>query len=382
MSTSTSTKTSTDSVTTGAGKSTPAERRHVVVIGAGYAGMNAALRAGKANRVTLIAPEDRFLNRVRQHEVAAGHSEHRPSFERLSRGRDVTRIQARVTELDLAGHKVFTDIGTAIKYDTLVYALGSRTAFCGVPGAADHAFPMERAVELRDRIAGAAQPGTVAVVGGGATGIELAAELAEAHPAWQIRIVTAGQVGGWLSARGRAVIARRFERLNITIQEQTQVTAVEPGGLQTSVGPVAADLVAWTASFEVPELAAEAGLAVDGAGRAVVDSQLRSVSHQDVYVVGDAAIATVEGVGRLRMACATAGPMGTYVGKALNAQTRGQDTGSFSYKYVIQCLSLGRKSGLVQLIRPDDSMRERAITGPMAKLTKAGICWLITATLR
>ena len=357
-------------------------QRHVVVIGAGYAGMNAALRAGKTSRVTLIAPEDRFLNRVRQHEIAAGHQEHRPSFARLSRGRDVTHLQARVTELDLAARKVFTDTGTTIGYDTLVYALGSRTAYHGVEGAAEYAIPMERAAELRDRIAGAARPGTVAVVGGGATGIELAAELAEAHPGWRIRIVSAGEVGGWFSAKGRAAIARCFERLHVDVHEQARVVAVEAGALRTTAGPIEADLVAWAASFEVSGLAAEAGLAVDEAGRALVDSRLRSVSHPDVYVVGDAATVTVDGIGTLRMGCATASPMGKYVGKALQAVVDGKEVKPYSYGYAVQCLSLGRKSGLLQLIQKDDSMKEHAYTGRVGKLTKAGICWAIVATLR
>ena len=231
-------------------------------------------------------------------------------------------------------------------------------------------------------MANAARPGTVAVVGGGATGIELAAELAEAHPAWRIRIVAAAEVGGWFSARGRAVIARRFEQLHVSVHEQARVTAVEPGGLRTTAGPIEADLVAWAASFEVPGLAGEAGLAVDPAGRALVDSRLRSTSHQDVYVVGDAAAVTLDGIGTLRMGCATAQPMGIYVGKSLRAEVRGKTAKPYSFGYAVQCLSLGRKSGLLQLIHKDDSMRERAFTGRVGKFTKAVICWSIVATLR
>ncbi|HEV2640639.1 MAG TPA: FAD-dependent oxidoreductase [Actinocrinis sp.] len=355
-------------------------QRRIVVIGAGYAGLGAVLNAAKGGggggtQVTLIAPEDRFANRIRQHEVAAGHQVDGASLAQLAARRGFRFVQARVTELDLAGRKVFTDAGAAIGYDILVYALGSRTAFHGVPGAAELAFPMERAADLRDRIAGAARPGTVAVVGGGATGIELAAELAEAYPAWRVRIVAAGQVGGWFSARGRAAVARVFDRLKVSVYEQARVTAVAADGLRTTAGPIAADVVAWAASFEVPQLAAQSGLAVDDSGRILVDDRLRSVSHPEVYAVGDAAAVTVAGVpGPLRMACATASPMGAYVGKAIRAQARGaEEHKPYEFGFAVQCLSLGRKNGLLQPVERDDRMKERVFTGRAGKYAKLGI---------
>ncbi|MEV4614571.1 FAD-dependent oxidoreductase [Kitasatospora sp. NPDC049258] len=353
-------------------------QQHIVVIGAGYAGLSAATRAGRRHRVTLIAPEDRFLHRVRQHEAAAGRPEHRPAIERVIRGRRITHLRARATELDLAGRKVLLDSGERVGYDTLVYALGSRTARQSVPGVAEHALTTERAAEIRRRIAAAPRPGTLAVVGGGATGIELAAELAEAHPAWRIRIVAAGAVGGWFSAKGRAHVLRVLERLGVEVHEHTEVTAVTADGLSTAGGPVAADLVAWAASLEPHPLAAEAGLTVTERGQAVVDGYLRSVSHPEVYVIGDAAAVTVPGTGALRMGCATAQPMGLYLGKRLAGKT----SEPFAFRYGVQCLSLGRREALIQLIHGDDSMRPAAVTGAPARLTKAAIVNGVVLALR
>lgn len=364
-------------------------RRHIVVIGAGYAGLSVAERAGGGrsgtNRVTVIAPEDRFANRIRQHEVAAGLRIPGPALADLARKHGFDHIRARVTELDLAGHKVFTDTGRAIDYDVLVYALGSRTGFHGVEGA-ERAVTMEHAADLRNRIAQAARPGTVAVVGGGATGIELAAELAESHPDWRVRIVTSGEVGGWFSARGRAAIRRRFEQLGIETHERTAVTAIDADGLRTTADPIQADVVAWAASFEVPELAARSGFAVDGSGRILVDATLRSVSHPDVYAIGDAAaVTTHDAPGVLRMACATAMPMGVYVGKTLRAQA---DSGGearskpYEFGFTLQCLSLGRDSGLIQLLHRDDTVKERAYTGRTGKVVKAAICGFVSLSMR
>ena len=362
----------------------------IVVIGAGYAGLAAAARAGRGRAVTLIAPEERFVNRVRLHEITAGRARHQPPISHVLRGRNVTHIRARVTELDLAGRKVFTDGGTGggngvsngdsadvIGYDTLVYALGSSTAWHDVPGAREHAYAMERAEELRERLRRDGD-GTVAVVGGGATGIELAAEIAEAYPGRRVTIVAAGQVGGWFSAKGRAIVHENLRRLGVVVREHSEVTAVDDRGLTTVGGRVDADITVWAASLAVGPLAALSGLAVDECGEALVDERLRSVSHPEVYVVGDAAAVTVPGIGRLRKGCVTAEPMGRYVGDAL----AGRAPRPFAFGFAIQCLSLGRKAGLVQRVGRDDAMIDKAYGGHIGKAVKAGIVWYIVRALR
>ena len=358
--------------------STSSTDRRIVVLGAGYAGLSAAKGAGRHHAVTLVAPEERLLHRIRQHETAAGRGRDWPAIGDLARGRRIRHHRARAVELDLAGHEVLLDDGTALGYDTLVYALGSRTAWHGVPGAAEHAHPVERAAEVPGLIGGSHRPGALAVVGGGATGIELATELAEAHPDCQVRIVAAGPVGGAYSPKGRAHIRRVLDRLGVTVHENATVTEVTPDGLRTTAGPIDADLTVWAASLEPHPLAAEAGLAVDERGRALVDEHLRSVSHPDVHVVGDAAAVTVPGVGTLRMGCATALPQGQYVGRLLD----GRASEPFSFKYVVQCLSLGRRDGLLQLVHPDDAMKPTVFTGTAGRLAKAGILTAVHSALR
>ncbi|MER7755684.1 FAD-dependent oxidoreductase [Kitasatospora sp. NPDC097643] len=350
----------------------------IVVLGAGYAGLSVAKRVGKHHPITLVAPEERLLNRVRLHEEAAGHGHQWPTISHIVRGRKVDHRRARAVELDLAGHKVRLDDGTTLGYDTLVYALGSRTAFHGVPGAAQHAYTVERAAELDRRLRGAERPGTLAVIGGGPTGIELATELAETHPRWRVHILAAGQVGGLYSPKGRTHVRRVLDRLGVTVHEHTTVTEVSPDGLRTTDGPVEADVVVWAASLEPLPLAAEAGLAVDERGRALVDDHLRSVSHPDVHVIGDAAAVTLPGTGTLRMGCATALPQGLYLAKLLTGRT----AKPYSFRYVAQCVSLGRRDGLLQLIHGDDSMRPTVLTGTAGRLAKAAIVGGVYSTVK
>jgi len=349
------------------------------VIGAGYAGTAAAARAGKRCAVTLVAPEERFLNRVRQHEIAAGRDEHRPPLARVLRGRNVTHVRARVTELDPAARKVFTDGGDAIEYDTLVYALGSRTAWHDVPGAREHAYSMERAEELREVLRQRADGTTIAVVGGGATGIELTAELAERYPARRVELVSTGEIGGWFSAKGRRIVHETLGRLGVVLREHCEVTAVDAAGLTTVQGRIPADVVVWAASMEVAPLAADSGLAANERGEALVDERLRSLSHPEVYVVGDAAAVTLPGIGLLRKGCATAQPMGMYVGRAL---AHGGAAKPYRFGYVIQCLSLGRGAGMVQRVGKNDAMTERAYGGRTGRIVKATVVRYILAVLR
>ncbi|WP_234386348.1 FAD-dependent oxidoreductase [Streptomyces sp. ERV7] len=138
-----------------------------------------------------------------------------------------------------------------------MYALGSRAETTAVPGAAEYAHTIadfEQAVRLRHRVAEIASGGTLAVVGGGLTGVEAAAELAESHPGLRVRLFTGAEdVGAGLSPRARRHLRHALDRLGIGVHPNTAVTAVRPDGLATRDGAsFAADAVVWTAGFRVP----------------------------------------------------------------------------------------------------------------------------------
>ncbi|HCA87173.1 MAG TPA: pyridine nucleotide-disulfide oxidoreductase, partial [Streptomyces sp.] len=175
----------------------------VVVVGAGYAGMMAALRLAPHHRVTLVDPSERFTERIRLHELAAGRPGAGHALADFLSGTKVAHVASRAVAIDTGGRSVRTDDGRELPYDRLVYALGSRTdTRGGALGSGDRAYTAETAAELRKRLLDG--PGSLAVVGGGLTGIELAAELAEGHPGWEVRLLTADEPGAGLSARGRA----------------------------------------------------------------------------------------------------------------------------------------------------------------------------------
>ncbi|MFF3553840.1 NAD(P)/FAD-dependent oxidoreductase [Streptomyces tsukubensis] len=362
------------------------DKPQVTVLGAGYGGLLAALRLAPHARVTLVDPADRFTERVRLHERAAARTDISHPLAGLLRGTGIRHVAARATALDPAARTVTTDDGQVLPYDRLVYALGSRTgtpapattASASEPGAAaapaadsqSRLHTAESAAALRDRMRGA--PGSVAVVGGGLTGIEMAAELAETYPDWSVRLLSSGPVAAGHSARSRDHIRTVLSGLGVRVEEGIDVPGPEA---------VDADTVVWSASMAPNTgLASAAGLTLDPAtGRIAVDETLRSVSHPGIYAAGDAAAAHNATAGALRMGCATALPTGSRAASSIISGIRGEQPAPLKFAYVIQCVSLGRRDGVVQFVRGDDSPRSRSLTGRTAARFKEQI---VLSTIR
>lgn len=346
---------------------------HIVVLGAGYSGQLAANLAARQDgvSVTLVNERYRFVERVRLHQVAAGQDLRERDLGELLAGTGARLVVDRVTRIDPDAKRVELASGEPLAYDVLIYALGSRADLDSVPGAAEHAHGVasaEQAVALRER---ASSAGTATVVGGGLTGIEAATELAESLPSLKVRLVTGDGLGERLSERGRRHLRRVFDRLGIDVRERVLVERVRADGVVLAGGEhVPSDLVVWTTGFTVPSLATEAGLAVDARGRMLVDETLRSTSHQDVYAVGDAASVHRADGQELRMACATGLPVAQQAVRAILARRAGRNPKPVRFRYLNQCISLGRRDALIQFVHGDDSPREAVLTGRIAALYK------------
>ncbi|MFF8652570.1 NAD(P)/FAD-dependent oxidoreductase [Streptomyces huasconensis] len=356
----------------------------LVVVGAGYAGLLAAKRLARKLRrsdvtITLINASDRFVERVRLHQVAAGQRSAAPSLRQQLGDASVQLVVGRVTAIDTTGRTVSLETAPqVIGYDTLVYAVGSRARLDNVPGAIEHAYAVadsEQATRLRHRIAEIASGGTVAVVGAGLTGLETASELAESHPELRIRLFTgADDVGSGLAPRARTHLRRALDRLGVSVHPKTHVAMVRQDGLDTRDGAsFAADAVVWTTGFQAPELAREAGLATDEGGRMLVDATLRSISHPEVYAVGDAAAGVSVGGGPSRMSCQAALPMGRGVADVIAARLTGREPGPVRIGYAFTNISLGRRDGVVQFTHADDRPRGLVLTGRAAAAFKEAV---------
>lgn len=344
----------------------------IVIVGAGYAGLAAAHRLGRLladqdATITLINSRDRFIERIRLHQVAAGQQLSPLPLRDILRGTEVRVLVATVTGIDLADRRVRTAAGDAIAYDTLVYALGSVGDTGGAPGSGEHALTVAdqaSAEQLKDRIAGLATGSNVSVVGGGLTGIEVASELADSHRHLTVRLITSGAFGRWLAPKGERHLREALDRLGVEVIENARVEEVGSDKIITEVGVLPSEATVWAAGFRVPRIAAEAGLEVDDRGRMRVDASLRSVSHPEVYGIGDAAAATTTpGGAESRMSCQTGLPMGLQAGRIIANRVTGKRARATWVRYVWINISLGRRDGVTQFTHADDRPLPWVMTG-------------------
>jgi NADH:ubiquinone reductase (H+-translocating) len=343
----------------------------VAVLGAGYAGLTAAKLIAKKSSaaVTLINDHGRFQERMRNHQLATGRRLRDISLSDLVKRTGIRLVIDRVTHIDPEARQVEVASGAEpVGYDTLVYALGSHADLDAVPGAAEHATAVataEHARRSRDRVSSA---GSIAVVGGGLTGIETVTQLAETYPDRTVLLVTRGTPGAMLNERARQHLFQTFDRRGIEVLTGAAVAKVARDGLLLEGGDrVDVDAVVWTTGFAVPRLARDAGLDVDDRGRMLVDPTLRSVSHADVYGVGDAAAARTDGGHEVRMGCGPGGIAGVIGALAIADRLAGRTPRPYRYHDDALHISLGRRDGIVQLGTDEDS---RVLTGRLAAFIK------------
>jgi NADH dehydrogenase len=358
----------------------------IIVLGAGYTGAVAAGRLARRLQrqdaaITLVNAEPDFVERVRMHQLAVGQDLKSRPFREMFAGTGVDLRLATVTGIDVDRRTVaVVDAdGTAeLEYDTLVYALGSGWNTQGVPGTVEHAHEIAGrpgALRLRERLArlDAGQP--VLVVGGGLTGLEAATEIAEARPDLGVALAARGGLGDWLSPSARRHLRKVLGKLDVTVHEHAAVTGVQADHVATADGrTIPAAVTVWTTGFAVHSLTKDTALEITGTGQIVVDGTMRSVSHPDVYAVGDAAMVTGPGGMPLRMSCASGIPTAWQAADAIAARLTGGKIPNVPLRYFNQCISLGRKEGLIQYVTADDRAVRAALTGRIAAVYKELVC--------
>ncbi|MFD0311162.1 NAD(P)/FAD-dependent oxidoreductase [Streptomyces sp. NPDC127119] len=368
-------------------------QHRIIVLGAGYTGAIAAGRlARRLHRdevaITLVNAEPDFVERVRMHQLAAGQDLVPRPLSEMFEGTGVELRIARVTGVDVDRKTVAVvpandgpgePAGTEqLPYDTLVYALGSGWNGQGVAGTAEHAHEIASrpgALRLRERLAALQAGQSVAVVGAGLTGVEAATELAESRPDLAVALVARGGLGDWLSDKGREHLRKVVGNLGITVHEDAEVTGVEADRITTADGgAIPAAVTVWTTGFAVHPIARATTLETTETGQIVVDGTMRSHSHPEVYVVGDAAMAMGPGDKPLRMSCASGTPAAWLAADTIAARLTGGKLPKSAVRYYNQCVSLGRKEGLIQYVTADDRAIDTALTGRLAAVYKELVC--------
>jgi NADH:ubiquinone reductase (H+-translocating) len=358
---------------------TPTTGEHrILVLGAGYTGMLCAIRTARrtrrqGGRVTLVNPSARFTERLRMHQIATGQELADLQIPELIEGTGIDFVRGRVTGLDAEACEVHVDApdgARTLPYDTLVYALGSVADTETTAGVAEHAYTFNgprAATGLAGRLAEITPlGGTVTVCGGGLTGVEAAGEIAEAHPGVRVVLLSRDVPGAMMGERARAYLDQALERLGVRVRTGVEITKVLPDAVELTDGElVHSDACLWTTGVRVAPFAADAGLTVDGRGRVVVDAGLRSVSHPEVYAVGDAA-AIHQSYGVIHGTCQSGMPTAAHAADSIGRRLRGKDPKPFRFGYIHQPVSLGRRDAVIQFTHADDTPRRWYLTGRRA----------------
>ncbi|MET7491150.1 FAD-dependent oxidoreductase [Streptomyces sp900116325] len=363
-------------------------KHRIVVLGAGYAGAhmagNLARRLSPADtEITVVNAEPDFVQRLRLHQFAAGQEIETRKLADVFAGTGIRLRLARVTAVDPVRQVVSVADAEGdgeLGYDTLFYALGSHVADGGVPGVAEDAFDVTgrpSALRLRERLDSLnrrGEGGSVLVVGDGLTGIETATEIAESRPRLSVTLVARGELGARLSAGARSHLRQACDRLGITVLEHTSVEAVEATRVLCADGTaLASDATVWTAGFAVNPIAAAGGLEVTGDGQIVVDRTMRSVSHPNVYAVGDSAYTIGDNGRPLPMSCASAGYTSMQAIAAIVARLTGRKISHTKLEYVGNHISLGRRDGILQMVDDEGVAKPKYVGGRKAARIKSGI---------
>ena len=372
----------------------------IVIIGAGFAGMYAALSAARLRdiqgvspeelEISLVAPEPTLVVRPRLYE-AKPETVTAP-LQDVLRAIDVVYVQGSAETIDTQSRLVqivnAKGAKKGLSYDRLVVATGSRLFRPNIPGLAEHGFSvdqLEDAIALDRHLHGLAdrpaQNGrdTVVVAGGGFTGIEAATELParlrailgkNAKP--RIVIVDRNSaIAPDMGAGSRPVIEDALRGLGVETRLGTGVAALDKSGVTLSDGErIEAETVIWAAGMRAAPLTAQIPAERDNFGRLLVDRDLRVQSVAGVFATGDAARAACDDEGNYAlMSCQHATRMGAFAGNNAAAELLGVPTKPYHQKAYATCLDLGEAGAIFTL----GWERKLKLVGEEAKKTKQQI---------
>ena len=354
---------------------------HVVVIGAGFAGQSVVdtLAKGSANvRVTVIDANLYSTFQPLLYQVATGGLN--PGDVSYAVGGFAGRRGARYIQGELAGidatqKRITLADGRELGYDYLVLATGVTASFFGIPGAAENAFALytrRDSVVLRDHImagferlsasgSGGDEEFAVTVVGGGATGVELAGTLAELRRAVllatfpdvdpsrvHIRLVEmAPELLMPFHPKLRAYTRDQLVKRGVDIRVDTRIREVEPGKVRLDDGQTLhSDLTVWAAGVAAAESVRHWGFPQGKNGRITVGADLRVTGQDAIFAVGDIGVNPADPSPQLAQ---PALQQGRHAGAQIKRLIAGEDTLPFSYHDKGTMATIGRRSAVVQL---------------------------------
>ena len=343
------------------------EPPRVVIVGAGFGGLEAALKLGRAPvDVTVIDRNNHYVFQPLLYQVATAYLSPAditaPIRTVLRRQRNTEVLLAEATAVDVAAREVWvrdeiTGAERSVPYDYLVLATGAGESYFGRDDWAAYAPSLKTipdATALRRRVLLAFEEAellaandpervrsllTFVIVGGGPTGVELAGAIAElAHRTLRgdfrhidvtsARIVLVEALPRLLNTFPESLsekATRKLEKLGVEVRTGGRVEEVDADGVIVAGERIASHTVIWAAGVKASPAGAWIGAEADRAGRVLVNGDLSVPGHPEIFVLGDTASATGDGGKPLPGVAPVAMQQGRYVGRAIRARVEGRE---------------------------------------------------------
>jgi NADH dehydrogenase len=363
-----------------------ARRPRVVILGAGFGGINAAMGLARADvDVTVVDRRNYHLFQPLLYQVAtAGLSPAqiaKPIRHILRRQKNATVLLDKVEDVDTKARLVITG-GRRLPYDYLVIATGARHAYFGRDEWEDFAPGLKTvgdATEIRARILTAFEKAevtedealrskllTFVVVGGGPTGVELAGaivELARKAIVKDFRHIDSSAARVVLVEAGprplaafpedlSAAATRQLEKLGVEVRLGHAVTRCDDNGVTLADGEtIASTCVLWAAGVQASRAAKWLKTEADRAGRVIVGDDLSVPGHPEIFVIGDTALVKGEAGKPVPGVAPAAKQMGKYVARLITARLAGRTACPFRYADYGNLATIGRKAAVADLGR-------------------------------
>lgn len=381
-----------------------ASKPSIVVVGGGAGGLELVTRLGdrlgKSGQAHIILVDKSPIHiwKPHLHEVAAGSMDvglHRLEYAAQARWHGFEFQQGTLLDLDRPSKRLrISSVPDAdgepmlpkrtLSYDLLVMAVGSQINTFNIPGAPEHAIGLDSvfdAERFRQKLIAACMraetramegnPGgtvSIAIIGAGATGVELAAELRNTSrvlgaygihrmdPQQDVHITViegADRILPGLSPRVSHSVAQLLGRMNIQIRTKERVTALKQGRIDCASGEtLAADLIVWAAGLKAPEFLSHLdGLETNRIHQLIVDDHLQTTRDEDIYALGDCAQCVwIGGEGFIPPRAQSAHQEASYLFELIQKKLQGKRIGPFLYRDFGSLVSLGRSRAVGNLM--------------------------------
>jgi NADH dehydrogenase len=357
----------------------------VVIVGAGFGGIQAAVALSRVDvDVIVLDRQNHHCFQPLLYQVATAALSPAeiawPIRHMLRRQRNATVFMADVKGVDLAGRLVETSAGP-MSYDYLVIATGATHSYFGhddwakfAPGLKriEDATRIRRSIllaferaELAGNDADRQRLLTFVIVGGGATGVEMAgaiAEIARQTLANDFRRIDPRTSRIILLEAGPRVIPtlpedlsryaeRALTRMGVDVRTSTRVISCDAGGVDVDHGRIDTSTIIWAAGVVASPAASWLGAAHDRAGRVLVRPDLSVPDHPEVFVIGDAAVIHGDDGEPVPGVAPAAKQMGHYVGRLIAARLAGESLPAFRYRNLGELATIGRRAAVVKFGR-------------------------------